>query len=60
MAARDLETYMDAAAVLIDLPIPPECRPGVLENLARMQQLAGAFLEFALPPDIEPANTFEP
>lgn len=56
----DLDHYLDAAAALIGLPIPDECRPGVLENLERMQQVAQAFLSFPLPPDIEPASTFEP
>jgi hypothetical protein len=56
----DLDQYLDAAAALIGLPIPDECRAGVLENLERMQQVAQAFLSFPLPAEIEPANTFEP
>ncbi len=52
--------FVDAAAVLIDLPIPPECKAGVIENVERMQQLAQLFMNFPLPPDVESGSTFKP
>ncbi|HEU0203372.1 MAG TPA: DUF4089 domain-containing protein [Burkholderiaceae bacterium] len=54
------EQYMDATAALIGLPIPSECRAGVIENLERMQQIAQLVMSFPLPADVEPANTFKP
>jgi hypothetical protein len=60
MNRDDIEQYMDATAALVGLPIPAECRAGVLENLKRMQQVAQAFMSFPLPADVEPANTFKP
>jgi hypothetical protein len=59
-APMQLDSYLDAAVALIGLPIPAECRPGVLENLERMQQLAALVMEFPLPADIEAAETFRP
>jgi hypothetical protein len=56
----DPETYVDAAAALIGLPIDPAHRPGVVLNLERIAQMAALVMEFPLPEDIEPAPVFEP
>jgi hypothetical protein len=52
--------YADSAAALIGLPLAPEHRPGVIENLTRIRELTGALREFPLPADIEAAPVFEP
>jgi Protein of unknown function (DUF4089) len=55
----DVARYVDEAAPLIGLPIPPECREGVARNLAGLLA-AGALLgEFPVG-DTETAPVFEP
>ncbi len=54
------ERFVDAAAALIDLPIPPKCKAGVIENVERMQLIAQLFMSFPLPPDVESGGTFIP
>ena len=56
----DAETYVDAAAALIGLPIDPAHRPGVVLNLERIAQLAALVAEFPLPDEAEPAPVFRP
>jgi hypothetical protein len=56
----DVETYVDAAAALIDLPIAPEHRPGVVLNLGRVAAMAALVMEFPLPDDVEAAPVFRP
>jgi len=56
----DPETYVDAAAALIGLPIDPAHRPGVVVNLERIAQLAALVAEFPLPDEAEPAPVFRP
>jgi hypothetical protein len=56
----DPAKYVEQTAQLIDLPIPPEYRPGVVENFARIAAIAQLFTEFPLPEEIEPAPVFEP
>jgi hypothetical protein len=56
----DSETYVDAAAALIGLPIDPAYRPGVVVNLERIAQMAALVMEFALPDEAEPAPVFRP
>ena len=56
----DPETYVDAAAVLIGLPIDPAHRPGVVLNLQRIAQMAALVMEFPLPDESEPAPVFKP
>lgn len=52
--------YVEHTAQLLDLPIAPEYRPGVVENFARIAAIATLVMEFPLPDDIEPAPVFEP
>jgi len=52
--------YVDQAAALIGLPIPPECHQSVVENFDRITTVAQLFLDFPLPEDIEIAPVFEP
>jgi hypothetical protein len=56
----DLERYAEQAAALIGLPIPPDCKPGVIANLERTAAIAQLVLEFPLPPEVESAAVFVP
>lgn len=60
MSEQEMDAYMKNAAALLALPIPPECAPGVLANLMRMQAIAQSVLQFPLGEDVEPAPRFEP
>lgn len=57
---KDLEAYVEQMSILLDLPLHPDHRPGVLENLYRTQMVARFFLEFPLPETIEVAPVFHP
>lgn len=52
--------YVDQMALLIDLPLEPEHRPGVIENMERIIAVAKLVNEFPLPEEIEAAPIFEP
>ena len=56
----DPETYVDAAAALIGLPIDPAHRSGVVLNLERIAQMAALVAAFPLPDEPEPAPVFRP
>jgi len=56
----DPETYVDASAALVGLPIDPAHRPGVILNLERLAQLAALVMEFPLTDEAEPAPVFRP
>lgn len=58
--AIDLERYVEQAAALIGLPIPPDCKPSVIANLERTAAIAQLVLEFPLPPETESAAVFVP
>ncbi len=50
--------YVDAAATVVGLSIPAECRAGVITNFQRIAALAANVTDFALPTEIEPAPVF--
>ncbi len=52
--------YVDSAAPLVGLPIPPKYRHGVQQNIERAAAIAGPLLEMDLSDAIEPAPVFEP
>lgn len=52
--------YVDQMALLINLPLEPEHRPGVIENMERIIAVAKLVNEFPLPEEIEAAPIFEP
>ena len=56
----DPETFIDAAAQLLELPLDPAHRPGVVLNLRRLADLAELVMSFPLPDDAEPAPIFTP
>ncbi len=58
--SMDWDSYVDQAALLLDLPIAPEYRANVAANLERVAGIAQLVLAFPLPPEIEVAPVFEP
>ncbi len=56
----DAAEYVDTMALLLELPLAPEHRAGVVENFARIEAIAQLVLEFPLPEEIEAAPIFEP
>jgi hypothetical protein len=60
MTPEQVEATVDAIATAVGMPIPPECRAGVLQNWTLMHGIAQGYLNFPLPADVEPANTFTP
>ena len=59
MQPWDPETNVDQMAQLLQLPLHPDHRAGVIENFARFLPIAQQVLEFPLPPTVEPAPTFD-
>ena len=55
----DVARYVDEAAPLLGLPIPPECREGVVRNLAGLLA-AGLLIDDFQLGDTETAPVFEP
>lgn len=55
----DPERHMRAMASALRLEIAPEHAPGVQQNLALAETLAGLVMGFPLPDEVEPAPIFE-
>ncbi|MBD2462480.1 DUF4089 domain-containing protein [Oscillatoria sp. FACHB-1407] len=55
----NFESYVEQMALVLDLPIAPEYKPGVVDNVARTAAIAQLVLDFPLP-DVEVAPTFRP
>jgi hypothetical protein len=56
----DAESYVDAAATLIGLPLDPTHRPGVILNIERIAEMAALVMAFPLPEETEPAPVVRP
>ena len=56
----DIETYVQQALHLLELSVPPEQLPSIVENFERVRTIAQPVLDFPLPDDLEAAPTFEP
>ncbi len=56
----NIEEYVDRTAELINLPLDPEHRPGVVVNFKRIAEIARLVTEFPLPHEIEAAPVFQP
>jgi len=52
--------YIEQMSEILDLPIEPEYRPGVVKNFASICAIATLVTDFPLPEDIEAAPVFEP
>lgn len=55
-----LEAYADAAAAVLGVGIPAECREGVIANLETLFLQAEALLALPLEPGVEAAPVFCP
>ncbi|MBF2001518.1 MAG: DUF4089 domain-containing protein [Synechococcales cyanobacterium C42_A2020_086] len=56
----DIAQLVDLMAELLQLPIAPDYRPGVIANLQRTADIAQLVMEFPLPEEIEIAPVFDP
>ncbi len=52
--------YIEQMSEILDLPIDPEYRPGVVKNFASICAIATLVTEFPLPEEIEAAPVFQP
>lgn len=57
---ENLTDYVEQTATLINLPLDPNYRPGVIANFERIAAIAQLVNEFPLPETIEIAPTFDP
>lgn len=55
-----IAAYVDLMAQLLDLPLPADIRPQVVQNFAQVQAIAQPVLDFDLSDQLEPAPTFQP
>ena len=58
--AFDAESYAEAMAKALELPLPPEWNAAVVAHLQATAAAAGLVLAFPLADDVEPAPVFEP
>ena len=56
----DIEAFVDQMAAMVGLPIPPDCRSGVVANVTRTAAITRLVLDFPLPVEGESAPRFEP
>ena len=59
MPKNDLDTYIDAAAQALGIPVKPEWKPAIRANLDITFKLAALVAEKELPDDAEPAPVFK-
>ncbi|MGB3401891.1 MAG: DUF4089 domain-containing protein [Microcoleaceae cyanobacterium] len=57
---NSISDYVNVAAELINLPIDPEYRPGVITNLESIAEIARLVTEFPLDETVESAAVFHP
>jgi 1-carboxybiuret hydrolase subunit AtzG-like protein len=60
MDEAERTSLLSGAAALLDLRIDPAMQPGIVENLALLQQHAARILFFPLPAEEEIAPVFHP
>lgn len=56
----DIGVAVDQLAALVNLPIDPAYRAGVVEAFAGLMRGAALVLEFPLPDTVEPPSVFRP
>ena len=59
MKTPNLDTYIDAAAQALGIPVKPEWKPTIRANLDVTFNLAAIVAEKELPDDAEPAPVFK-
>jgi hypothetical protein len=56
----ELEKYVEQMSLLLNLPLTPESRLKVIENLTALARISKLVTEYPLPENIELAPKFEP
>jgi hypothetical protein len=56
----DAAQLVDLLAQMLQIPLDPAHRPGVIANLIRNAEVAQLVMDFPLPEEIETAPTFQP
>ncbi len=56
----DPALFVDQMAAIVELPLQPEHRQGVVDNFARIMAVAQLVNEFPLTEEVEIAPVFEP
>jgi Protein of unknown function (DUF4089) len=56
----DPAQLVDLMATMLQIPLDPAHRPGVIANFVRNAEVAQLVMEFSLPETIEAAPIFEP
>ncbi|MGB7441657.1 MAG: DUF4089 domain-containing protein [Coleofasciculaceae cyanobacterium] len=56
----ELAEYVEQMSQLLDLPLKPEYRPGVVDNMTKLAAIASLVMQFPLPEEVEAAPVFEP
>jgi hypothetical protein len=59
-ATKNWPAYIDAMAVLHELPLSPERRIEVIRHMMHIETLARRFVDFPLEAELEPAPVFRP
>jgi hypothetical protein len=57
---EQLDSYVEAAAHLLELSLLPTWKASVATNLQTIMRLSATFASFPLPDDAEPAPVFVP
>lgn len=60
VSLSDPAQLVDLMAAVLQIPLAPEHRPGVIANFVRNTEVAQLVLEFPLPEAVEAAPIFEP
>ncbi|MBS0320892.1 MAG: DUF4089 domain-containing protein [Proteobacteria bacterium] len=60
MTEREIEAYVDAAALAQGLVVAADVRARVIAQFTLIQAIAAPVLAVPLPTDVEPANVFRP
>lgn len=60
LSHHQVAAYVDQAAAITGLPIPPEYHASVVENFERIAAIAQLVLDFPLPEETEIAPVFVP
>jgi hypothetical protein len=56
----DIDDYVKQTALILDLTLPPEYLPDVVDQIGRIATIAQLVLDFPLESDLDPASTFQP
>jgi hypothetical protein len=58
--ATPIATYVEQTIQLLNLPVPPEQMPRLIDTFQKLQSIAAPMLAFELPDNLEALPVFEP